>query len=64
MTLFQRLRERRERNRDVSLLWGHLHDLTDQLTDARRERDWWSSLAIDAQLEAEQLKNIVADLKS
>ena len=64
MTLLKRLRERRESNRDVSLLWGHLHDLTDQLTDARRERDIWQDEAILAQLEAEQLKSIVKDLKS
>lgn len=56
MTFLERLRERRERNRDISLLWGQVHDLADVLADARRERDFWQELAINAQLEAEQLK--------
>ena len=63
MTIRQRLKESSERNRDISLLWGQVHDLSDQLTDARREREWWQGLAIAAQLDAEQLKDAIADLK-
>ncbi len=56
MTLLQRLKERRARNRDVSLLWGQVHDLFDLLTEARSERDFWQEKAVNAELEAEQLK--------
>jgi len=56
MTFLQRLKERRERNRDIALLWGQVHDLFDMLAEARTERDFWQEEAISAQLEAEQLK--------
>ena len=63
MTIRQRLKESSERGRDISLLWGQVHDLSDQLTDARREREWWQGLAIAAQIDAEQLNDAIADLK-
>ena len=56
MTFLQRLKERRARNRDISLLWGQVQDLFDLLTEARSERDFWQDEAVNAQLEAEQLK--------
>ena len=64
MNWLQQWKEQSARNRDISRLWGEIHDLYDELTDAKRERDWWQNLALDAQLEAEQLKDIVADLKA
>ena len=64
MNWLQKRRERRERNRDVSLLWGKWHDVEEQLFAVKADRDYWQELAISAQLEAEQLKSIVKDLKS
>ena len=64
MNWLQKRRERRERNRDVSLLWGKWHDAEEQLLAVEADRDYWRELAIDAQLEAEQLKGIVQELKS
>jgi hypothetical protein len=64
MTLFEGLKERRERRRDVIGLMDEIHTLKVLLGEARLERDWWQTAAIDAQLEAEQYKNLVRDLKS
>lgn len=64
MNWLQKRREQRERNQDVSRLWGMVHDLDAQLRDARLERDWWQRLAVDAQFEIEELKDIVANLKA
>lgn len=55
MTWLRRLRERRGANRDLSTLWGQVHDLSDylkavkaELEATRTERDAWQSVALDA----------------
>ena len=55
-SFLERRRARRAKNRDVSILYGTIHDLQDQVFDLRFERDWWLEAAVDAQLEAESLK--------
>jgi hypothetical protein len=53
-----------ERLRDVIGLLDEIHTLKFQLDAVRAERNWWQEVAVDAQLEAEQYKNMVRDLKS
>lgn len=55
MTWIRRLRERRGANRDLSTLWGQVHDLSDylktlkaELEATRTERDAWQSEALNA----------------
>jgi hypothetical protein len=55
MRWVRRLRERRGANRDLSILWGQVHDLADYLNAVKREleevkaeRDAWQRMALDA----------------
>jgi hypothetical protein len=64
VTFCEGIKERRERRRDVIGLLDEIHTLKFQLDEVRLERNWWQEVAIDAQLEAEQYKNMVRDLKS
>ena len=64
-------RERRARNRDISYLWGEIHTLSELLEAARRESSnslriakGWQDIAVNAQLEIEELKDTLKDLKS
>ena len=59
----ERRRERRKQNRDAAFLCSRVHDLSDQLLDVNFERQWWQDIAVDAQLESEQLKRQAAELK-
>lgn len=55
MIWLRRLREQRGANRDLSILWGKVHDLADYLNAVKREleevkieRDAWQGMALDA----------------
>ena len=55
MIWLRRLQERRGANRDLSILWGQVHDLADYLSAVKREleevkteRDAWQRMALDA----------------
>jgi hypothetical protein len=53
VTWLKRWREQRALNRDISILWGLMHQLKD-------DRDFWQQVATDVQLENEQLRRSLA----
>jgi hypothetical protein len=54
VTWFERWREQRALNRDISTLWSVMHQLKD-------DRDFWQQVATDTQLENEQLRRSLSE---